>query len=128
MKKNNKRGILLMYHDESCFMVGESVARALSMERIGTLPAKYGRGKPVMVSDFISIVDGPLRSQKEMARMTMTPGVNDDGWWNHKHLVDQLTKKAIPIFDDKYNDYVALFMFDHSAAHHAIAPDALDVH
>ncbi|KAJ7675039.1 hypothetical protein B0H17DRAFT_1207904 [Mycena rosella] len=55
------------------------------------------------------------------------PGVNHDPWWDMPQLIAQV-KDAIKIFDVKYPDGVAVFIFDCSSAHKAYSSDALQAH
>ncbi|TFK67503.1 hypothetical protein BDN72DRAFT_913924 [Pluteus cervinus] len=60
-------------------------------------------------------------------RRIIYPGANYDAWWDMPQLLAQ-TKDAIDIFETKYPDGVAVFIFDCSSAHEAYASDALLAH
>ena len=59
------------------------------------------------------------------AVVIMKPGSGGDGYWDNEDLVDQLTKRVIPIFKILQPKSDALFNFDHSMNHFSNAPDAL---
>ena len=61
---------------------------------------------------------------EEDARKIIYPGSQGDKWWDMEQLIDQV-KSAITIFNKAHPDSVALFVFDCSSAHAALAPDAL---
>jgi len=61
---------------------------------------------------------------KEDARKIIYPGSQGDKWWDMEQLIEQV-KSAITIFNKAHPDSVALFVFDCSSAHAALAPDAL---
>ncbi|KAJ7289606.1 hypothetical protein C8J57DRAFT_1213936 [Mycena rebaudengoi] len=61
------------------------------------------------------------------ARRIIYPGANHDPWWDMPQLIAQV-KDAIKIFDVKYPDGVAVFIFDCSSAHEAFSSDALLAH
>ncbi|KAJ7089009.1 hypothetical protein C8R44DRAFT_598557, partial [Mycena epipterygia] len=55
------------------------------------------------------------------------PGANHDPWWDMPQLIAQV-KDAIKIFNIKYPNGVAVFIFDCSSAHEAYSSDALLAH
>ena len=61
---------------------------------------------------------------KEDARKIIYPGSQGDKWWDMEQLIDQV-KSTITIFNKAHPDSIALFVFDCSSAHAALAPDAL---
>jgi hypothetical protein len=71
------------------------------------------------------VVKGPNGEILEEARQIIYPGSNGDPWWDSKQLIDQVIKKAIPVFEGVHPTCQALFIFDQSFAHAALAPDAL---
>ncbi|KAI0245283.1 hypothetical protein BJV78DRAFT_1158807 [Lactifluus subvellereus] len=54
-------------------------------------------------------------------------GANHDPWWDMPQLIAQ-TEDAIKIFNVKYPNGIAVFIFDCSSAHEAYAEDALLAH
>ncbi|KAI5832151.1 hypothetical protein K523DRAFT_414427 [Schizophyllum commune Tattone D] len=61
------------------------------------------------------------------ARQIIYPGANHDPYWDMPQLLAQV-KRAIDIFDVKFPDGTAVFIFDCSSAHEAFASDALLAH
>ncbi|KAF7320910.1 hypothetical protein HMN09_00177700 [Mycena chlorophos] len=61
------------------------------------------------------------------ANKTIYPGAGHDPWWDMPQLIAQ-TKNAVDIFEAKYPDGQAVFIFDCSSAHEAYASDALLAH
>ncbi|KAF9016275.1 hypothetical protein BDZ89DRAFT_920736, partial [Hymenopellis radicata] len=61
------------------------------------------------------------------AQRIIHPGKGHDPYWDMPQLIAQ-TKDAIDIFEAKYPDDVAVFLFDCSSAHEAFASDALLAH
>ena len=61
---------------------------------------------------------------KEDAQKIIYPGSQGDKWWDMEQLIDQV-ESAIAIVDKAHPDSVALFVFDCSSAHAALAPHAL---
>ncbi|KAL4252833.1 hypothetical protein AB1N83_013390 [Pleurotus pulmonarius] len=61
------------------------------------------------------------------ARRIIYPGVKHDAWWDMPQLIAQ-TKDAIKIFEAKFPDGTAVFVYDCSSAHAAFASDALLAH
>lgn len=55
----------------------------------------------------------------------LTPGRNQEGYWTAEDLLNQIKNKAIPIFETKFPDAIAVFAFDNSANHAAYAKNAL---
>jgi hypothetical protein len=59
------------------------------------------------------------------ARTIIYPGSNSDPYWDCEQLIEQVRKKAIPVFEEAHPGCQALFIFDQSSAHAALPPDAL---
>ena len=89
------------------------------------------RGRLIHDSEYIEpengrlVVKGPNGEVLKEARQIIYPGSNGDPWWDSKQLIDQVIKKAIPVFEEAHPGCQALFIFDQSSAHAALAPDAL---
>jgi len=96
---------------------------------------KKGNGRSIMVSEFLTEVDGRLCLQQseiekypyvpEEARYYLKPVMNQEGYWTAQHLLDQIEYKAIPIFEALYPECIAVFAFDNSSNHAAFSKDAL---
>ncbi|KAF7323696.1 hypothetical protein MKEN_00590500 [Mycena kentingensis (nom. inval.)] len=91
---------------------------------------KKGRGRLIHISDFINPVTGRLFIRGEDgeiardARKIIYPGANGDPWWDCDQLLVQM-KDAIDIFDTRFPEKQALFVFDNSSAHGSLGPDSL---
>lgn len=91
---------------------------------------KKSRGRLIHVSDFINaetgrlVIKGEDGSIKEDARTIIYPSSQGDKWWDMEQLLVQV-KKTIKIFEKAHPDATALFIFDNSSSHAALAPDAL---
>ena len=91
---------------------------------------KKSRGRLIHVSDFINaetgrlVIKGEDGSIKEDARTIIYPSSQGDKWWDMEQLLVQM-KKMIKIFEKAHPDATALFIFDNSSSHTALAPDAL---
>ena len=59
------------------------------------------------------------------ARLIIKPGNNGDGYLQTEDLVKPIRERAIPIFKILHPVSDALFAFDNSQNHHAMAPDAM---
>ena len=117
--------IVLVVHDESTFSSNDG--RTYVWMEDGKPPLRpKGDGKCIMISEFLCPCHGRLRhSNGSMATESINPGTNSDGWWDNADLCKQLTEKAIPIFNQLHPGKTALFAFDNSGNHGAMAPDAL---
>jgi len=92
---------------------------------------KKSRGRLIHASEFIEPENGRLvvldkdgEISKE-AQQIIYPGSNGDAWWDCEQLIEQVKKKAIPVFEEAHPGCQALFIFDQSSAHAALPPDAL---
>ena len=76
-----------------------------------------------MVSDFIKEVDGYLRYEDKEAWVMTEHQV--DGYWNNSHMVEQVNL-AMDIFERKYPQCKALFIFDNAPLHMKKPDDAIN--
>ena len=76
-----------------------------------------------MVPDFIEEVDGYLRHEVKEARVMIEHQV--DGCWNNSHMVEQVNL-AMDIFERKYPQCEALFIFDNAPSHMKKLDDAIN--
>jgi hypothetical protein len=123
---------ILVTHDESTFNANDD--NAYSWKKKGTQPLKKkGRGKGLMVSEFLSASCGrlsyldPETGEREYAMEIIKYGsaASDEGWWNSECMLAQVINKVIPIFEKAYPDHIAVFAFDNSSGHACKAEDAL---
>lgn len=130
----NSKYVVLVTHDESIFYSNDDTRLVWHPQNEMPL-RKKGKGRSLMISDFLTETIGPLALDSEFrrrypsvpakAREQISPGKNNDGWWTIDHLIQQVETKAIPIFEAMHRNCVALFAFDHSTNHTAYAEDAL---
>ena len=127
--------IVLVTHDESVFSSHDGRRTMWTFEAHKPLRPK-GQGRSLMVSEFMCECHGPLRLPPSMdptcggdnpmeSLVILKPGKNADGYWKNADLVEQLSKKVIPIFEILHPHAIGLFIFDNSQNHHALPPDAL---
>ena len=127
---------ILVTHDECLFYSNDD--RPIIWAPLGKPPLrKKGQGKSIMVSDFLLETIGRLKLTEQdsllnpnipfEARKYLKPGKNEEGWWTAEHLIDQVINYAIPIFEILYPNAIAVFAFDNSTNHGAMAKNALNV-
>jgi len=98
----------------------------------GQLPLrKKGHGRSIMVSEFLSELEGPLKTIDDngeviRAREIINPGKNYDGYWTAEDMARQF-KKAIAIHKRNHPNRIGLWAFDNSSNHNCVAKDALVV-
>ena len=78
-----------------------------------------------MVSEFLCECHGRLQIDGMEARDIIKVGANYDGYWKNEDLAKSLKEKAIHIFEKVHPNCKAIFCFDNSQNHHAVAPDGL---
>jgi hypothetical protein len=97
--QENERLHVLVTHDETTFHSNDG--RQSGWAPHGEQPLrKKGRGRAIHVSDFLCETIGRLQLNEEQrenannipheARVTINPGINNDGWWNIELLVQQV--------------------------------------
>lgn len=94
-----------------------------------------GKGRGIMVSDFLLPLSLSLERQQELASSGIPLeavtyfeyGKMEEGYWTGKHLLDQIKSKALPIAEALYPGYELLFMFDNATSHAIYAKDELQV-
>ena len=115
----NGERILIFYTHDECIFYSNDGQRTI-WHPTGEMPLrKKGQGQSIMVSEFLSEVDGPLG-----VREIIYPGKNCDGYWTGKDVAKQFTK-AIMAHKKKYLNYDRLWAFDNSSNHNCFANDAL---
>ncbi|RIA93145.1 hypothetical protein C1645_690960, partial [Glomus cerebriforme] len=123
LNENKKRHILITY-DESTFYANDG--KKTFWRPVGYQPLrKKEAGLSLHVSDFLTEVDGRLKTEEKEACVLMKPGTNHDGWWKMEDLIKQITEKAILIFEELHPGDVGVFAFDNATSHAAYAEDAL---
>ncbi|CAG8503577.1 10811_t:CDS:2, partial [Scutellospora calospora] len=126
--------LIFITHDE-CIFYSNDGKRGIWVHNGMMLLRKKGNRKSIIVSEFILEACGRLQLSEEEkqknpnvpaeARCYLKPGKNEENYWTIEHLLNQIQKKAIPIFEAKFPDATAVFAFDNSTNHAAFADDAL---
>jgi hypothetical protein len=125
---------ILVTHDE-CVFYSNDGQRGIWAKN-GELPLrKKGNGKSIMVSEFLTEVDGRLKLKPVNienhptipieAREYLEPGKDREGYWTAENVLEQIKTKAIPIFEILYSDCIGVFAFDNSSNHAIFAKDSL---
>ena len=127
--RQDETEIVLVVHDETTFSANDGKKSVWIQDGNPPLRPK-GDGNSVMMSEFLCPCHGRLFNYSDgsniiMATEIIKPGINRDGWWDNEDLCKQLIEKAIPSFNYLHPGKTALFVFDNSSNHGALAPDAL---
>ncbi|CAG8652896.1 7579_t:CDS:2, partial [Scutellospora calospora] len=126
--------LIFITHDE-CIFYSNDGKRGIWVYN-GMMPLrKKGNEKSIIVSEFILEACSRLQLSEEEkqknpnvpaeARCYLKPGKNEENYWTIEHLLNQIQKKAIPIFEAKFLGAMAVFAYDNSTNHVAFADDAL---
>jgi hypothetical protein len=132
---NNKETIFI-YHDESTIHAKEKPKSTWLLH--GSIEIRSKNAGPLIhISDFILETTGSLKlsdeQQKERniesnnAATIIYPGSKGDKWWDMEQLCQQVSDKAIPIFEALHPNAQAVFVFDCLSAHGAFSKTALRV-
>ena len=116
------RPIIQVAHDESSFHANALQSNFWSDGTVHPLTQK-SLGASIMVSDFITEESGFLRDDVSEARVFLE--TSKEGYWNNELLMVQV-QKAVDIFERKYPNAQALFLFDNAPSHLKCSPDALN--
>jgi len=133
------RPIIMITHDESIFSANDGRHQAWISEN-GTFIRPKGKGKGIMVSDFLlpwsrlNLSPLPKERQTELeasgipreAAVLFEYG-KEDGYWDGPKLLEQVLNKALPVAESLYPGYQLLFFFDNATSHSVYAEDALRV-
>ena len=104
---------------------------------------KKGNGRGIHICSWICETTGHLKLSEEQVNTQallpedqhlkvtdstkiIYPGKNYDEWWDLPQLMEQM-KHAINIFEHLHPDKVAIWLFNCSSAHEALAKDTLNV-
>ena len=119
---STERPIIRLFRDESTFYANADQTFHWTDNRVQALKQK-SLGQAVMVSDFISEVDGYLRHGDKEAREYLEH--QSDEYWKNTHVIKQV-HKAIDIFEEKHPNAVALLIYDNAPSHTKKPEDALN--
>ena len=134
-----RRPMILITHDESTFSANDAKRQAWLQEGDTFLRPK-GKGQGIMVSDFLlpwgrlnlshlseeRVEEGCQKGIPQEAAELFEYG-KQDGYWDRARLLEQVTKKALPIAQFLYPGYDLVFLFDNATSHAVYAKDALNV-
>ncbi|KAK3816191.1 MAG: hypothetical protein J3Q66DRAFT_262769, partial [Benniella sp.] len=114
-----KRPLIFYTHDESTFQSNDCKRRVY--HPVNRAPFfKKSRGTPVMVSEFMSEVDGPITE----VRKTRVVGKGHGGYFTGKDVAEQF-EELINHHKKTYPDFDAVIAFDNACTHSCFAQDAL---
>ena len=120
---------VLVVHDESLFYSNDGESPMWIHPKHPPL-RKKGKGRCIMISEFLCECHGVMKiddnGEEETTMEMLTPGKNEEGWWTADHLLDQIQKKMLPIFEALHPGSFGVFLFDNSTNHGAFAEDALN--
>ncbi|EHS62977.1 uncharacterized protein PGTG_21344 [Puccinia graminis f. sp. tritici CRL 75-36-700-3] len=138
----DRRQTVFIYHDESTVHARERPKSTWLLPGCQDSRSK-NLGRLIHISDFILETTGRLElsetqfhtiTQAQSTQVKPTswdaatviyPGSKGDAWWDMNQLCDQVTKKALPIFEALHPGYQAVFVFNCSSAHGTYSPSAL---
>jgi hypothetical protein len=120
--------VVWVTHDESIFYANDDGGKVWTNASHPDLPKK-GRGRSIMVSDFLCPCHGRLSTQSGSGLSFVTEllhvGKAQEGYWTSEHVIKQVTQKVLPAFTSLHPGCTAVFTFDQSTNHAAFAADAL---
>jgi hypothetical protein len=120
--------IVWVTHDESVFYANDDGGKGWSKDESPDLHKK-GRGRSIMVSDFLCPCHGRLyrhvAGTKTFSTRVLEIGKNNEGYWTSDHVINQVNEEVLVAFAELHPNAIALFTFDQSTNHAAFAPDAL---
>ncbi|KAF0690235.1 Aste57867_18360 [Aphanomyces stellatus] len=124
------RQVVWVTHDESIFYANDDGGRVWTNKAHPDIPKK-GRGRSIMVSDFLCPCHGrlymPNGDAKQFVTEVLHVGKDQEGFWTSDHVIMQVVNKSLPAFTALHPGCVAFFTFDQSTNHAAFAADALRV-
>ncbi|EFP82441.2 uncharacterized protein PGTG_08397 [Puccinia graminis f. sp. tritici CRL 75-36-700-3] len=130
----NGKETVFIFHDKSTVHAKEKPKSSWLLPGSREIREKNA-GRLIHISDFILETTGRLKLPEEQAQAlnlesndaatVIYPGSNGDKWWDMEQLCDQVSNKAIPIFESLHPDSQAIFVFDCSSAHGAFSKTAL---
>lgn len=122
--KEGDKKFVFVTHDESTFYANDGKKDLWLLDGENYI-RKKGPGSSIMVSEFQCPCHGTMKIQGWSSRTLFKAGDSREGWWNHKHMVEQLRENAIGLFDSLHPGCTAVFLFDNSSNHGAYSDDAL---
>jgi len=133
--ERDRKELVLVVHDECTFAAHDGKKFVWMQDGQPPLRPK-GDGNCIMISQFLCPCHGVMTVTPERAAQLnwdftstgeiIIPGKNRDGYWVKEDLIRQFTEKAIPLFNELHPGKTAVFAFDNSQSHSAMADDALN--
>jgi hypothetical protein len=126
----DERPIVELSHDECCFNSNEDVSRTWAEEKNQSSCKSKSKGAGMMVSAFISEIDGPqleytMAAGGELLQLYTLLEYGTEGYWTSDKMMEQMAIVG-PACMEKFDYAICLFKFDHSSNHTAFADDALN--
>ncbi|ETV65861.1 hypothetical protein H257_17501 [Aphanomyces astaci] len=120
--------VVWMTHDESIFYANDDGGMVWTNTAHLDLPKK-GRGRSIMVSDFVCPCHDRLFMLGDSEPLFITEdlhvGKAQEGYWTSEHVIKQVTQRVLPACAALHPGCAALFTFDQSTNHASYAADAL---
>ena len=136
---DNKETVFV-FHEKSTVHAKEKSKVAWLLPGTSKICSKNS-GRLIHILDFILETTGRLKLSADQFEKVQTgtrkrptspdaatviyPGSNGDNWWDMEQLCNQISQKAIPIFEALHPDSQAVFIFDCSSAHGSFSPSTL---
>ena len=125
---------ILVTHDESTFNANDGKRRMWIQGDAQPLRQK-SKGRGIMVSEFMTprgrlclpdnCKDSITINGQQRIQATEYLEYGQDNYWTGEKMVRHTVDIAIPIFEKRYPDCQAVFIFDNASNHAAFAQDAL---
>ena len=120
----NEKPIVIVHHDESMFYANADQSSYWGDDTIQALKQK-SLGQAIIVSDFLEeSTNDYLKHDGDQTRLLLE--TQSDGYFNNDKLLEQVDG-AINIFEKKFPNSQALFLFDNAPSHCKVSDDALNV-
>jgi hypothetical protein len=117
---------VIWYHDESIFYAHDRRRKSWYHKDADATPYKKGDGASYMVADYFSADFGWLRGRdgSAVARRSMRPGKNRDGYFSAGDIEDQAVVACTTV-NERWPEYDHLFIYDNATTHRKRSPGAL---
>ena len=118
----DERPLIQVHHDESTFYANADQTFHWADDEVRILKQK-SLGQAIMVSDFIEEATGDyLRHDGDEARVLLE--TKTDGYFDNTKFLEQVDH-AIDVFEKKFPEAQALFLFDNALSHRKCSEDSL---
>ena len=120
--------VVWITHDESVFYANDDGGKGWCNSMNPDLHKK-GKGRSIMVSDFLCPCHGRLYNMEGEHKVFVTRvlhiGKNNEGDWTNEDVIKQVTEVVLSAFSTMHLGALGLFTFDQSTNHAAFSKDAL---